>query len=260
MSDKTFKRLATNELAQWFTENDDVLILDARDPASFAAGSIQTSVRLDGRNHEALIMQTPRTRPVFIYCYKGNASQTYAQQFADFGFKNVADLIGGWEALQNALKPAAPESAISEALQSWLATNGFSDIHTAAAHGNTPLMHAAWKGEAEIIDALLAAGASVAPVNNDGNTALWLACVSNDPAIVKRIADAGAVLDHVNLTGATSLMYASSSSKPGIVAMLLELGADPFIRTQDDFSAMDMAASLECLQLLRAATKQTRSA
>ena len=62
-------------------------------------------------------------------------------------------------------------------------------------------------------------------------------------------------IGHVNATGATSLMYAASSSKPDIVRVLLALGADPSIQTQDDFTAMDMAGSLACLQLLRAATK-----
>jgi ankyrin repeat protein len=66
-------------------------------------------------------------------------------------------------------------------------------------------------------------------------------------------------IDHTNLTGATSLMYAASSSKPEIVQALLEMGADPFIQTQDDYSALDMAASLPCLQLLRAATKAGRA-
>jgi len=50
-------------------------------------------------------------------------------------------------------------------------------------------------------------------------------------------------------------MYAASSSKPEIVRTLLGLGADPRIQTQDDFSALDMAASIECLQLLRAASR-----
>jgi hypothetical protein len=36
---------------------------------------------------------------------------------------------------------------------------------------------------------------------------------------------------------------------------LLEMGADPSIQTQDDFTALDMAASLPCLQLLREATR-----
>ncbi|GAA5171989.1 ankyrin repeat domain-containing protein [Viridibacterium curvum] len=257
MTERKFQRLAVSELGAWLGANPDALILDARDANAFAAGNIETSVRLDGRNHEGLIFSTPKSRPVFIYCYRGNASQTYAQQFADFGFRNVADLVGGWEGLQKAL---AHRPAVDAGLATWLNNNGFSDVQTAGTHGNTPLMHAAWKGEASVVDALLAAGARVDAVNNDGNTALWLACVSNDPAIVQRIASAGADIDHANLTGATSLMYAASSSKPDIVATLLALGADPLIQTQDDFSALDMAASVECLQLLRAATRTAKQA
>jgi ankyrin repeat protein len=66
---------------------------------------------------------------------------------------------------------------------------------------------------------------------------------------------AGVPIDHQNLTGATCLMYAASSSKPQIARTLLELGANPHLQTQDDSTALDMAASIECLQLLRAATR-----
>jgi rhodanese-related sulfurtransferase len=34
-----------------------------------------------------------------IYCYHGNASQNWAQMFADFGFTDVCDLIGGHAAV-----------------------------------------------------------------------------------------------------------------------------------------------------------------
>ena len=64
-------------------------------------------------------------------------------------------------------------------------------------------------------------------------------------------------IDHQNLTGATCLMYAASSGKPEIVRKLLQLGANPHLLTQDDYSALDMAASIECLQLLRATTRAT---
>jgi ankyrin repeat protein len=100
-------------------------------------------------------------------------------------------------------------------------------------------------------------GIDLSATNGDGNNALWLACVAGDPALVTRLVRAGVPIDHRNLTGATCLMYAASSSKPAIVRTLLELGANPHLQTQDDFTALDMAASLECLQLLRAATRAT---
>jgi rhodanese-related sulfurtransferase len=266
MSSK-FQRLRAPDVTAWLAAHPGALILDARDAAHHARGHWPGSLRLDGRNHERLLMREPKSRPVFIYCYHGNSSQTYADMFADFGFAAVSDLVGGWEAwaqsglplpaedvaIAQALQVLSPEPApasgapVPEALQAWLSAEGFADAHTPGAHGNTPLMHAAWRGQADIVELLLAQSVSLTATNGDGNNALWLACVSNQPGLVKRVAQAGVPIDHCNLTGATSLMYAASSSKPEVVQALLDVGADPFIQTQDDYTALDMAACLPAL-------------
>jgi rhodanese-related sulfurtransferase len=276
MSSK-FQRLRAPDVTAWLAAHPGALILDARDAAHHTRGHWPGSLRLDGRNHERLLMREPKSRPVFIYCYHGNSSQTYADMFADFGFAAVSDLVGGWEAwtqsglplpvedvaIEPALQSLSPQpvpastnrAPLPQVLQAWLSTEGFSDACAPGAHGNTPLMHAAWRGQADIVDLLLAQGVSLTATNGDGNNALWLACVSNQPALVKRVAQAGVPVDHCNLTGATSLMYAASSSKPEVVQALLDVGADPFIQTQDDYTALDMAACLPCLQILREATR-----
>ncbi|MDO8845683.1 MAG: hypothetical protein Q7U98_13300 [Methylicorpusculum sp.] len=40
-----------------------------------------------------------------------------------------------------------------------------------------------------------------------------------------------------------------------VVAQLMQAGANPLLTTQDDFSALDLAASRACLQLLRQTVK-----
>lgn len=252
---KRFQRLRAADVPQWLAEHPQALILDARDERSHDKGHMDGSFRLDGRNHDRLLMREAKERPVFIYCYHGNSSQTYADMFVDFGFKLVADLIGGWEAWQQSATQAHTTTDVAPALMAWLSAHGFDGVNTVGQHGNTPLMEAAWRGEEAMVQALLDAGADRNAINNDGNNALWLGCVSNKPELVIKLAQAGVPIDHLNATGATSLMYAASSSKPEIVRVLLALGADPLIQTQDDFSALDMAASVECLRLLRAATK-----
>jgi rhodanese-related sulfurtransferase len=256
MDARAFQRLNAAQARKWLHAHPDALVLDARSAEHHAAAHLPGSVRLDGRNHEMLLMREPRSRPIFVYCYHGNASQTYAQMFTDFGFKHVCDLVGGHEAWQREQSRSAQALWLAE----WLQRHGFEGLNTPAAHGNTPLMHAAWKGEAETVEALLACGVDLHAVNGDGNTALWLACVADDAALVACLVEAGLDVDHANATGATCLMYAASSGKPAIVQRLLELGADPAVKSQDDFTALDMAASLECLRLLRAATPRAQPA
>ena len=60
-------------------------------------------------------------------------------------------------------------------------------------------------------------------------------------------------IDLQNGNGATCLMYVASNSKPDLVKLLLENGANPALKNFDDFSALDLAASLACLKLLRKA-------
>ncbi len=143
-------------------------------------------------------------------------------------------------------------------LKAWLIAQGFAEGSPDALIENrtTPLMHACRLADGPAVDALLAAGASLADLNGDGNNALWLACYGGDTGIIERLIEAGIDIDHQNEGGSSALMYAASSGKTAVVAQLLEAGADVHLKNPDDFSALDMAANLECLQLLRAAGRR----
>lgn len=233
-----------------------VKVLDSRDPAAFERDHIEGAARLDGSNLDHLLMSLPKTQPVLLVCYHGNASQTYAQMFADFRFQQVYDLIGGyaaWEAHRAASLPAmAPRSV---ALSEWLAQHGFAldNINATIANQTTPLMHAARHDELAIVNELIASGADVNANNADGNQALWLACFANALDVIDALVKAGAQLDHQNDNGATCLMYAASAGKHEVVQRLLKAGASIRLRSLDDFTALDMAANIECLHLLRQA-------
>lgn len=266
---RTFRRLSIAELAAWQALHPDALVLDARDAASHARDGWPGAQRLHADSQDHLLLRTPRRQPVLVYCTHGRASQTWAQMFADFGFTEVADLIGGhaaWQQAQHAAQrlgdaaalpapaPApAPARPLAPALAAWLAAQGFAGPDAHGPHGNTPLMVAAWRGLAPMVEALLAHGVALDAVNGDGNNALWLACVHGDTALLRRLVAAGVPPDHANRVGATCLMYASSAGRTEVLRTLLELGADPLPRSQDDFSALDMAGNIDCLRLLRRA-------
>ena len=141
-------------------------------------------------------------------------------------------------------------------LSAFLTEHGFqsNDINAPQADGRfTPLMRAAKLGRLDLVDELLALGVDLNALNADGCNALWLACYNGSHELIERLIAAGVNIDQQNGNGASALMYVASNSKPDLVKLLLEKGANPKLKNFDDSTALDLAASLECLKLLRKA-------
>ena len=248
---KTFRRIDA-AAARELLSRGNVRVFDSRDDARFERSHIAGARRLSAANLDATLLGTPKTVPVLLVCYHGNASQTYGQMFGDFGFVEVYSLDGGFAAWQRLQRKTAPP-ALSPQLAQWLRQHGYADNDPDAIgeHGMTPLMRAGTLGDVETVLELLQAGAALDATNADGNNALWLACVGESLDAMDILIRAGIALDHQNDNGATCLMYAASTGKHAVVDLLLASSADPLLTTLDDFSALDMAATIECLHLLR---------
>lgn len=235
-------------------------VFDVRDRATFERRHIAGAEHLTEALLGGTIRRLPKSTPVLIYCYHGNASQVYAEMFSDFRFVEVYSVDGGFEPLNAALAQrtgglasVALPVAASDALQAFVAEFDFdpADLDAPRAQGLTPLMRAALGGQAGLVEELLAAGVNLARRNGDGNNALWLACVSRDKPTLECLIKAGIDVDNINDAGATSLMYAASSGRAEVVEVLLAAGADPYIRNFDDARAVDLASTVACLKLLR---------
>ncbi|SFK01669.1 ankyrin repeat domain-containing protein [Methylocapsa palsarum] len=251
-----FCRVSAEETANLIGEG--VLLLDVRDAESFARSHIETAMNLSIANLENFVTSTAKRRPVLIYCHRGYASEEFARLFCENGFERVYSLEGGylaWGKQQSARTPLPGQ------LQTWLIRHGFpaARIDAVAANGVTPLMMASQAGNLKIVRALIAAGAALDARNDDGNTALWLACYSGRTDVVDALADAGSAIDNRNENGATAVMYAASSGKAAVLERLIVAGADLTIETLDGFTVTDMAATLECLTLLRRAAAKNSS-
>lgn len=145
---------------------------------------------------------------------------------------------------------------MSPSLAQFLDHHGFPRDRLSAPQADgrfTPLMRACKEGRLDIVDELLTHGVDLAVSNIDGCNALWLACYNGNPGLVQRLIDAGIEIDRQNGNGATSLMYVSSNGKADLVKLLLTNGADPALRNFDDFSALDLASTIDCLRLLKQA-------
>lgn len=143
---------------------------------------------------------------------------------------------------------------MSPTLAAFLEHHGFAADNLSALQTDgrfTPLMRAAKEGRLEIVEELILLGADISVTNIDGCNALWLACYNGDHAIIQSLITAGIDIDRQNGNGASALMYVSSNGKPDLVNLLLAKGANPSLKNFDDFTALDLAASVDCLRLLR---------
>lgn len=245
-----FQRIDVRQAEALFA-HDELVVLDVRDARSFDQSHIDGAQHVTSANLSAVLGTIPKTRPVLIYCYHGNASREYGQILSDFGFPEVYSLDGGYEAWRDR-SPVIRNIALDPDLQQWLVAQSFpsTGINAVIANATTPLMKASHQGNGKIVRMLIDAGAEVNARNEDGNNALWLACVGGHLQIIDILTDAGIDIDNRNDNGATPLMYAASSGKAGVVERLLANGADVTPETLDGFSALDLAQTIECLELL----------
>ena len=141
----------------------------------------------------------------------------------------------------------------------WLQANHFQADQPLNANpqGEYTLTLSARQGRADILGHLLEQQADLNITDRYGNNALWAACFAEDSTCIRLLLAAGINIDFQNPSGASALIYSSSSGKTAIVEQLLQAGANPHLLTQDEFSALDLAANRQCLNLLRTREKST---
>ena len=112
------------------------------------------------------------------------------------------------------------------------------DLDAVDCHGQTALHRAAALGHADIVFALLGAGASPSVVSSAGHTPLHLAARDGGASIASQLCkatkaraaargDSSCGLEVATQTGDTALHYAAFGCHPGVVQVLLAQGANP---------------------------------
>lgn len=145
----------------------------------------------------------------------------------------------------------------ADTIKQWLEQHGFPSEpgEFFNGRGEHALILAARQGRSDILTYLLDLGADLAVLDAYGNNALWAACFAESAESIALLLQAGIAIDHQNPSGSTALIYAASAGKQRVVAQLLAAGADWRLTTDDEFSALDLAANRPCLQLLRSLNK-----
>ena len=94
MSD--FKRLSTSD-AKTLIDDKSANLVDIRDEQSYQQAHIHNAVHLDSTSLQAFIETAAPDKPLVVYCYHGNSSQSAAQLLYEKGFEDVYSMDGGFE-------------------------------------------------------------------------------------------------------------------------------------------------------------------
>ena len=100
------------------------------------------------------------------------------------------------------------------------------DVNAPQGDGATAVHWAVYRGNKELLDVLLRAGANPTLANRAGSTPLWLASINGDAAIISALLAAGADANERLPLGRTPLMAASRTGNVEAMTALIDRGAD----------------------------------
>ena len=127
------------------------------------------------------------------------------------------------------------------------------DCSESYCRGGTHLMRAAWKGHAQSVKELIAAGADVNKADDDRHTSLIRTASNGYVQCVKELIAAGADVNIKENSGSTALIISSTYAHDKCVQQLIQAGADVNVRDNDGCTALIRAAyyaSFKCIEYL----------
>lgn len=95
----TFQRI-DQQTALSLIDEQQAVVVDIRDPASYAAGHIAGALHLDNSSLPGFLENTDHDQHVIVCCYHGNSSQGAAGFLGGQGFRHCYSLDGGFSEWQ----------------------------------------------------------------------------------------------------------------------------------------------------------------
>lgn len=98
-----FHNISASDAVSLIRSEPSAIVFDVRDMVSYQKSHVDGAAHLSEDRLLAWTRRLAKDAPVVIYCYKGNASKTFAQMFIDFRYTRVFSVDGGYEPLVAAL-------------------------------------------------------------------------------------------------------------------------------------------------------------
>jgi ankyrin repeat protein len=109
------------------------------------------------------------------------------------------------------------------------------------ARGYTPLIIAAYNGQAKTVDVLVSMGADPCATDSKGNSSLMGVAFKGDAAITQRLIVAHCDVNARNEVGQTALMMAALFGQTDVVKLLIANGADRSLQDRSGNTASSLA-------------------
>ena len=102
-----YQCISARTALELLTHHHTATVFDVRDSSAYQAGHLAGAANLSLDRLLGWTKRLAKDAPVLIYCYHGNASQSYAQMLIDFRFTQVFSVDGGYPALVEASTASA---------------------------------------------------------------------------------------------------------------------------------------------------------
>ncbi|WP_423407928.1 sulfurtransferase TusA family protein [Heyndrickxia sp. MSNUG] len=87
--------VSNDDVIKKLEANEDVVILDVREPAEYAFGHIPNAVSIPFGELESRVSELDKTKTFLVVCRTGNRSDMASQTLASNGFENVWNVVPG---------------------------------------------------------------------------------------------------------------------------------------------------------------------
>jgi phage shock protein E len=94
------KSMSITELTPQDLEN--AVLIDVRTPEEYAEGHLDNAVNINWYDEDFVkqCKKVEKEKTIYVYCKKGGRSASAAELLTSSGYKNVIDLLGGYDALK----------------------------------------------------------------------------------------------------------------------------------------------------------------
>ena len=92
------EEISIEEVIDLVRNNEDIVLVDIRDPGSFELGHLPGAVHITDYNVESFLKETDREKLHVVYCYHGNSSLGGTAYFQTNGIKYAKSMSGGYTA------------------------------------------------------------------------------------------------------------------------------------------------------------------